>query len=240
MSAGGGFEYLFPQNTIVKGSAPYYFLQGLDPADAPKIAERLKLLARTLLIDNRPVVEYLGARNEYEKLKAAVMELYANAQTRESANLPLPAGYYSAAIITRLEGANHFMIAAPYRYDEYSGKLAVLGKVLAAKYITPTMRGKYGAYGTGVYFDETSTSVVATGLADIDLGVSVWRGMGDYLRNMRLTQKEPNAFIVSAVEDYDDKWGGYFDSERGAVFALTGRPTGDPRQDTKRTAGHNR
>lgn len=229
LSAGGSFGYLFPQNTIVKGSAPYYnFLQGLDPSDAPEITVRLKSLARDLLVDNKPIVEYLGRRSEYEKCMGVVTELYSNTQMHESADLSLPIGYYSAAIVTRLADANHFMITSHYDYRDYSGKLAVLGKVLEAKYITPTMRGKYGAYGAGVYFYETSRTSAATGLSDIDLAISVWQGMGEYLRNMKLTQKELNAFIVSAVEEYDGEWGGYFDSEYGASFALTERFAGDP------------
>lgn len=227
LSAGGRFEYLFPQNTFVGGSIPYYhFLQGLDQSNVPEILAKIKSLARNLLLENQPVMEYLGAQSEYENLKKAVTNLYANAQAHESASLSLPVGYFSAATITRLTDANHFMITAPYEYSEYSGKLAVLGKVLNAKYITPTMRGKYGAYGASVSFYDTSMTSVATGLADIDLAISVWQGMGDYLRNMQLTQKELNAFVVSAVEEYDE-WD-YTASESGALFALTEKSTGDP------------
>ena len=227
LSAGGSFGYLFPQNTVVKGSAPYYhFLQGLNTSDAPKIMERLKRLAHDLLIDNKPVVEYLGETGEYETLKSAASALYANVKERESAKPTLPVGYYSCATVTKLADANHFMITAPYEYSAYSGKLAVLAKVLAAKYITPAMRGKYGAYGAGLFFYETSMTSVAAGISDIDLAISVWQGMGDYLRNMQLTQKELHSFIVSAVAEYDE-WD-YSASEHGASFALTGKSTGDP------------
>lgn len=222
LSAGGRFGYLFPQNTFVKGSAPYYyFLQSLNLNDTSDIVERLKTLAQDIILDSKPVVEYIGKSGDYEEFKNVAVERFADAPKHKSANLQLPIGYYSAATITKLADANHFMITAPYDYGEYSGKLKVLAKVLAAKYITPTMRGKYGAYGAGVYFYETSMTSVATGLSDIDLAIEVWRGMGDYLKNLQLTQKELDAFIVSAVEQYDE-WD-YMVSEYGAGFALTGK-----------------
>ena len=133
-------------------------------------------------------------------------------------DMKLPAGCYSAATITKLADANHFMLTAPYSGDEYSGKLAVLGKVLLTKYITPTMRGRHGAYGCSISFRDDSMVSAVTGLADIDFALEIWEGMGDYLRNLNMTQKELDSFIVSAVQEYDE-WD-YIASEYGAEFAL--------------------
>ena len=222
LSASGRFGSLFPQNTIVKGSPHYYhFLLSLDPAEAQKIAGRIKSLANDLIVDSKPTVEFLGQSGDYESFKNTVTEHFAAAAQRESAELQLPRGYYSAATITKLADANHFMLAAAYNSEEYSGKLDVLAKVLSAKYVTPIMRGKHGAYGASIsFYDNTMTAAVA-GLSDIDLAIEIWQGMGDYLRNINLTQKELDAFIVSALENYD-KWY-YDDSEYGARFAITGR-----------------
>lgn len=226
LSAGGRFSYQVPQTTYIQGSAPYYdFLQSLDPADAPALVQRLRALAGRLLLDSRPLIEYVGTRSDYAALQAVAGKLFAGTTQRESAALTLPAGYCSAATITKLADANHFMLTAAYEPQAYSGKLAVLGKVLAAKYLTPVMRGKHGAYGTGLSFYETGMTAAVTGLADIDLAFSVWQGMGDWLRTMQLTQKELDAFIVSAVEEYDE-WD-YTASEYGASFALQGKTAAD-------------
>ena len=226
LSAGGRFSYLFPQTTYIKGSAPYYdFLRSLDAEDAPALVQRLRALAGRLLLDSRPLIEYVGTRGEYAALQTAAAKLFAGAAQRESAALTLPAGYCSAATVTKLADANHFMLTAEYAPQAYSGKLAVLGRVLAAKYLTPVLRGKHGAYGTGLYFYETSMTAAVTGIADIDLAVAVWQGMGDWLRTMQLTQKELDAFIVAAVEEYDE-WD-YTASEYGGSFALQGKTAAD-------------
>lgn len=226
LSAGGRFGYLFPQNTFVKGSPRYYyFLQSLNTDRISEIAERIKALAHDIVLDSKPTVEYIGKTDEYKEFQNTVAELFANSDQHKSADLQLPIGYDSAATITKLADANHFMLTAAYDNHAYSGKLAVLGKVLAAKYITPTMRGKYGAYGAGIHFYETSMTSVATGLSDIDLAIEVWKGTGDYLRNIQLTQKELDAFIVSAVKEYDE-WD-YTASEYGADFALKGKSSDD-------------
>lgn len=219
LSAEGSFGYLSPLNTIVKGSQHYYhFLQGLNPADISETAERIRALAENIIINSKPVVGYIGKTDDFSALKDTVTGLFAYGKEHKSAELRLPIGCNSAATITKLADANHFMIAGAYGETDYSGKLAVLGKVLTSKYIIPTMRGKHGAYGANISFRDDEMVSAVTGLADIDLAIEVWQGMGDYLRNLKMTQNELNAFIVSAVQAYDE-WD-YMTSEYGAEFAL--------------------
>ena len=207
--------------TIDNGSPRYYrFLRSLDPDNSAELAARLRGLVESIL-DGKPVAEYVGERAGYEAFRGAACELFADAPERASAKFRLDEGCYSAATITRMADANHFMLAGFYGADEYSGKMAVLGKVLSARYITPAMRGKYGAYGARVSFDRTGMVSSVAGLEDIDLALEVWRGMGDFLRGARLTQRELDAYILSAVEEFDE-WE-YTASECGAEFALTGR-----------------
>lgn len=80
------------------------------------------------------------------------------------------------------------------------------------------MRGKYGAYGAHISFHEDGMVSAVTGLADIDFAIGLWQGMGDYLRNLDMTQNELNSYIVSTVQDFDE-WE-YTASEYGASFAL--------------------
>ena len=229
LSAGGRFGYVIPQNTIVKGSPHYYhLLQGLNPDDAPAMVQRLKDLAQELLLDSKPVVGYTGTSEGYDAWKNAVVGLFADGKTRESTDLLLPAGCNNAAVVTKLADANHFMLAATYDERPYSGKMAVLGKVLSTKYITPTMRGKHGAYGCNITFYNDSMVAGVAGLADVDLALEIWQGMGAYLRSLQMTQRELDAFIVSAVQEYD-AWE-YTASESGANFALCGKSAADCEQ----------
>ncbi len=222
LSAGRQFSYLTGSNTIIGGSPHYYhFLQSLDPQDAQNILVKIKELANHIIFNARPITEYIGDDESYKTVKKTIIELFADGNEHKSGSFHLPLGYYSAATITKLADANHFMITANYDQNEYSGKLAVLGKVLSAKYITPTMRGKHGAYGSRVSFYDDGMVSSVTGIADIDLTIEVWKGMGDYLRTINLTQKELDAFIVSAVEEFDE-WD-YKVSEYGAETALQGK-----------------
>lgn len=216
LSAEGRFFTYIPGNTLVGGSPHYYhFLLSLDTNDAREIISRLKAIADKMA-NTKPVVEYIGDRASYNEFKKTVTDLFKDAKEQKSVDLKLPIGCYSAATITKLADANHFMITAPIK--TYSGKMAVLGNVLTTKYIYPTMRGKYGAYGCNIRFNEGSMTSAVTGLADIDFAVELWQGMGDYLRSMNMTQEELNSFIVSAVQEYDE-WE-YMSSENGANVAL--------------------
>lgn len=221
LSAEGRFSYLIPLNTIVKGSPHYYyFLKELSMEDTAEIAERIRTLAQKIIIESKPVVGYLGKSDDFNGFKSTVTELFENCEKHTSAELRLPIGCYSAATITKLADANHFMIAGAYDKNKYSGKLAVLGKVLTSRYIIPTMRGKHGAYGAKIAFSEDGMVSVVAGMADIDLAIEIWQGIGNYLRNLKMTQNELNAFIVSAVQEYDE-WD-YYESEHGEKFALKG------------------
>lgn len=219
LSAEGRFSVFTPLNTIVKGSPHYcHFLQSLDLNNAQEILLKLEAIANKTILNVKPVVQYLGTSDKYTEFKDTVTDLFKDAKTANSTDLQLPSGYYSAATITKLADANHFMIAAPYGKTKYSGKMTVLGKVLSTKYITPLMRGKHGAYGCNINFYENEMVAAVTGLADIDFAVELWEGAGDYLRNLNMTQKELDAFIVSAVQEFDE-WE-YLSSENGADFAL--------------------
>ena len=219
LSAEGRFSSVIPLNTIVKGSTRYYrFLQELDTNDIQNILSKIENTAYSIIINSKPAAEYIGDNDGYNSFKNTVCELFKNGREHKVSELNLPAGYYSAATVTKLADANHFMLAGTYGETEYSGKMAVLGKVLTTKYIYPTMRGKYGAYGCSISFRENEIVSAVTGLQDIDFAIDLWKGMGNFLRNLNMTQNELNSFIISAVEEYDE-WD-YMSSENGANFVL--------------------
>lgn len=218
LSGEGRFSTYIPLNTIVGGSPHYYyFLQSLDISDTQKIIRRLKTISEKML-GERPIIQFIGDTKNYEEFKNTIFELFRDTKSKQSVELTLPIGYNSAATITKMADANHFMITAPYKQSEYSGKMAVLGNILTTKYLYPTMRGKYGAYGCGINFYDTEMTSAVSGLQDIDFAITLWQGMGDFLRNLKMTQNELNSFIVAAVQDYD-RWD-YISSEYGANFAL--------------------
>ncbi len=223
LSAEGRF-YTNTTGSIQQGSIPYYhFLKSIAPEDIPGLTEKIKALAGRL-VDSKPVVEYV-AENGYEEFKDEVIKIYKDKRERQSVELLLPIGYNSAAVITSLADANHFMLAGSYNADRYSGKLSVLGNVLTSKYILPEMRGKYGAYGALISFYDNRMTASVSGLSDIDLALKIWGGMGAYLRDLDMTQKELDAIIVSAVQQFDEY--GYTDTECGAQATLSHKSAED-------------
>ena len=224
-SAGNAF-YAFTRGSIGQGSVTFYhFLNNAKPEDAPIMLEQIKALCSDMILNSVPTVEYVGTSG-YANVKQAVLEQFKAAQKKGDGAVLLPVGCNSAATITTLEDANHFMLSgniADTGYT-YSGKMNVIGSVLTANYILPTMRGKYGAYGAGLIIDASGMTCAVAGLSDIDLAIEVWGGMGDYLRNLTMTQKELDAVIIQAVKEFDMY---YNDSDYGAIMALTGKTPED-------------
>lgn len=219
LSLGNRF-YAQTVGSIQQGSPRYYrFLKSLDANDVSEPIEKMKSLTNKIL-GGIPAVEYIGSGG-YDEFKAAVCELFGQNSASTDKELRLAPGYNSAVTITPLTDANHFMLAGDYDSKQYSGKLTVLGNVLTQNYILPTLRGKYGAYGAKISFYDNYMTASAAGLSDVDLFVEVLRGMGDYLRNINMTQKELDAVIIPAVKEFDQYY--YADAEYGAQAAMYGK-----------------
>jgi len=210
--------------SIQQGSPRYYrFMLGLTEADMPELVQNGKALTEKML-SGIPCAEYIGTSG-YAEFKAAVLKLFGGNTGVPSENLVLPEGCISAVTVTPLADANHFMMTGVYSGQEDSGTLRVLGSVLTQNYILPTLRGKYGAYGAHIAFDEGSMTVAAAGLSDVDQFVQVVRGMGDYVRSLDMTQKELNAVIIPLVKEYDEWY--YQNAEQGGQLALSGKTARD-------------
>ena len=79
-----------------------------------------------------------------------------------------------------------------------------------------------------MFFDAAGMTCAATGLQDIDIAVEVWYGMGDFLRDIEITQKEIEAVTVPAVKEFDEY---YNDSDYGATLKYSEKTA----EDIKRT-----
>lgn len=213
--------YSVTSGCVQQGSPAYYdFLKNIDTSEIPEILGRLNELKNEIILTSKPTAEFSG-KDGYDGFKRSMTDHFADAQKKESGSFTLPPGCPSAATITDMEDANHFMISGKYDKNEYSGKLIVLGRVLSSKYAYPTLRGKYGAYGAGVSFYETGMICSASGISDPDLALEAYSGMGEYLRNLDMTQKELDAYIVPAVKEFDEYY--YSNSEYGAQSSFTGQ-----------------
>ena len=229
-SAGNAF-YSATRGSIGQGSVPYYhYLTSVTDDQIPQKTEKLRQILNSSILTSIPAVEYVGSRDGFEQYKTAVTDAFRDAGQKTEAQIVLPAGYNSAAVISDLPDATHFMLSGNYGESgyQYSGKMDILGKILTSKYVNPTLRGRYGAYGASVFFDATGMTCAATGLQDIDIAVEVWNGMGDFLRDIEITQKEIEAVTVPAVKEFDEY---YNDSDYGATLKYSEKTA----EDIKRT-----
>lgn len=223
MSQGNHFQSRH-YGSIGMGSVPYYnFIININ--DTNTVCDKVKSIAEESVLNNVSTVEYFG-EGEYENVKSAVLSLYKSSKLNEKMNFVLPIGYNNAATITKLKTADHCMLLGNFEESgyNYSGKLDVLAKVLTTNYLLPEMRGKYGAYGAGILVDKSGFTSAVSGMENIENAIMVWDGMGDYLRNLDMTQKQLDAVIVTVVKTFDEL---YNDSDYAAQMALMDKSADD-------------
>ncbi len=223
MSQGNHFQSRH-YGSIGMGSVPYYnFIININDTNA--VCDKIKSIAEESILNSVSTVEYFGD-GEYENVKSAVLSLYQSGKSNEKMDFVLPIGYNNAATITKLKTADHCMLLGNFEESgyNYSGKLDVLAKVLTTNYLLPEMRGKYGAYGAGIFVDKSGFTSSVSGMENIETALMVWNGMGDYLRNLDMTQKQLDAVIVTVVKEFDE-W--YNDSDYAAQMALMDKSADD-------------
>ena len=223
MSQGNHFSSLH-YGSIGMGSVSYYnFIVNINDINA--VCDKVKSIAEESILNSVSTVEYFGS-GEYENVKSAVLSLYQSGKSSEKMNFVLPLGYNNAATITKLKTADHCMLLGNFEESgyKYSGKIDVLAKVLTTNYLLPEMRGKYGAYGAGIYVDKSGFTSSVSGIENIETAIMVWNSMGDYLRNLDMTQKQLDAVIVTVVKEFDE-W--YNDSDYAAQMALMDKSADD-------------
>ena len=100
----------------------------------PQKTEKIRQLLSEVILGKYPTVEYVGERTIFETLKEAVISEFQGAERKPETLISIPVGYNSAAIITDLPDATHFMLSGNYAESgyTYSGKMDILGKVLAS------------------------------------------------------------------------------------------------------------
>ena len=219
------------RGSIGQGSLAYfrYLKQAeLSPEETSRRFETVKTLANRIL-SCAPFAEYVGSQSGSQQFKATVAARFGEMKAGSIMEWKLPVGYPSAATITTLDDADHFMLAGFLTEGGYafSGKMNIMTKVVASKYLYPVMRGQYGAYGAGMNVDGSTLVCAVAGLKDIDLAVQIWSGMGNFLRNLEMTQKELDGMIVSAINEFDE-WEA--NTENGAFLALSGKTAEDIKQ----------
>lgn len=184
----------FIENTtgsLWAGSIPYYkLLRACSSGDAATLAEKLRAMAQTLVLESLPTAEFVGEAG-YDTFKSAVSSAFANGVAPKGEPPVIPnEKLYPLLVTTKIEYENSFMLGGyvPDTGYEFSGKMNVLARVLESRYLLPVLRGKYGAYGTRVTVYNNSITFSTAGLKNLDVAIDTWGGMSDFLRSLEMTQ----------------------------------------------------
>ncbi len=104
--------------------------------------------------------------------------------------------------------ANVNYVAKGYSYKnigkEYNGNIAVIKNLVGSDYLYTEIRAKGGAYGQGLLVNQDG-DMVATSYRDPHIinTLKVYDNIGDYIRNLKLTDKELKDAIIGSINTFD-------------------------------------
>lgn len=110
--------------------------------------------------------------------------------------------------IAYTSSANVNYVAKGYSYKllgtEYNGNIAVLQNLVGQEYLYTEIRAKGGAYGQGLVVNQGG-DLVAISYRDphIITTLGVYDKIGDYLRNLKLSEKELKDAIIGSIITFD-------------------------------------
>lgn len=183
------------------------------PSGCSACASRLNSIFADTVNRNGLIIGYYGNSAGYNTFKSIFDSFVANISGKVHSDYTdtIQPGYNSAVILSNKQDVSHIMqIGNIYKSGyQYSGKMEVLGNLLKAEYLRPVLRGKMGAYGASASFTNGTIIFSVAGISEIDKALEVFAGAGNYLRNLSMTQKELDSFIVSTVNQFDQ----YYNSD---------------------------
>lgn len=88
---------------------------------------------------------------------------------------------------------------------EYSGKLEAVKAILRTGYLWDRVRVQGGAYGCSLSFDSFSGDLCVVSYRDPNLGetLDIFDGIGDFLENLELSNKELEKIVIGSVGHLD-------------------------------------
>lgn len=178
------------------------------PEENVKRANILNNILKSTINRNDLIISYNGNSTVYNFFKLAFDSCvkHMSGEPRATYSKELKSGYNSAIILSDKQDVSEIRQVGNIHKSsyKYSGKMDVLGNLLTSRYLNPILRGKMGAYGAKVSFTNSDVIFSAVGVDEIDKGLKVFAGAGDYLRNLSITQKELDSIIASTLSSFDE------------------------------------
>lgn len=203
LSAAGRFNNSL-LGTLGYGSASYLkFLQEIKDLDVT--IQKLIAVQDILICSNDLVASFIGNENNYRPLQKLISNTFDHRSHLTKQQYELPDGYSSAMVITdQSEDTLYFMQGGVLldRYH-YSGQMEVLSRIIESGYLLPVLRGKMGAYNASCYFSDGNIRFSVSGGTDVDQIVTTLASLGQYLRDLELSEEALESYIVTTVNAFD-------------------------------------
>lgn len=171
------------------------------------LKKKLKEVAQRLFCRENLCISYTAPKSRMESIEACIKTMKDNLwsgkaeTTRQAISCKKEnEGFRTASKVQYVAQAGNFLEAG----FEYVGTLQILRVILSYDYLWQNVRVKGGAYGCMSGFSKTGGGYFAS-YRDPNLGktLEVYRGIVDYLRTFRVTERDMTKYIIGTISNMD-------------------------------------
>lgn len=208
----------------------YKFLEKLEKLLEEKpeeVTAQLEYINKLLINKTNMVAVFTGNKNNVSKYEAAIKGLLPllpgnEIKKQDYSVLPKPDIKEGIALDTAVQ---YNMVSATYEQmgTEFSGKYLPIGALIGEKYITPAIRFGNGAYDSITNFNTSGFMVASYRDPNIKETYEVFSGLSNFLKNVNLTDKELERYILKTFGEYTAPSGELTGANNSALDYLEGR-----------------
>lgn len=213
----------------------YYYLEDIknkleeDSAYGAGWAERLRSVSDKLMKKGRLVSACAAPESDLETIKtisAGMQEALPSKEAGES-SIPFPQKMQMRSVILESSDQCAVTIGNCYEADGFSGKYVPFLMAADDWYTVPKFRFQMGAYSSGINFLAYSGAMLMYNYSDPNAAetIKVFEGKVDAIAAMKLTEKELDGYILTAVTSSDMARGVFTEPLMTMENEIVGRDT---------------
>jgi len=196
-------------NTYISGLDYYNFLVMVEKALEEKPEEvigELKAIKELVVNKTNMIASFAGNKNNIPKFETAIKSMIDDLPAKsivkqDYSKLPKPPVKEAIVMDTSIQ---YNMVSATFEEmgATFSGKYLPISVIVEDNYILPKIRFEYGAYGGMVNFTTEGLYLASYRDPNIKETYDVYNGVADYLKNVNLTQKDLDRYILQTYSQY--------------------------------------
>ncbi|MDO5036717.1 MAG: insulinase family protein [Tissierellia bacterium] len=187
----------------------FYFnlAQVLGTFNNDLLEEKLRAVYDKVFLRNKLTIHLVSSSQDFDGLAHSLVPFLRGLKEADLAPVPFPfslqaknEGFSSSSSVQYV--SQGFDLGA--FGQEFTGDLRVLASILSSSYLHNQIRAKGGAYGAGVRISRTG-ALATYSYRDPKLKetLGVYRGMGDFIRQLDLDQRALSDFIIGTMNSFD-------------------------------------